>query len=820
MIGTLAGTDSTNRMSATVHVLVGQCGNQLGATFLNALCKEAGADEDCIEYEEGEYQTGVAQGCRFSNGKRHSMGGTAVSCLSSCSLQASTRTMSAAAYHHRVSRAHFRLPLSSSAAWSAGGGGGDHSATSSGPPRSADTLPEPRCVLVDMEPQVVTGLLRYGGGRNRWRDEENVEEEEEEEEGSESRDEQVEILRRGMASSQSTAHNGQIATAQAQEERENRAGSSISLPSRCPALFQYSPQQCATRCEGSGNNWAYGYLNQGESRREAIEDCLAREMEATDAVIHTYHVVHSLAGGTGSGVGSLVGEVVKDMQPHCCSLLHSVVWPFSNGEVVTQWYNLCCTVQSLKENADGIQVMFNDFMLDRLTAGESLSSHFYNGGSGGAGGVITGISGMPQDSGFPVLPSSSFSHRASCTTTTTSTSSTFGSCRRTPRGYGNVQRRDLDDYTSLNAGFTDVMIPLHIPQYLCPVPPPQPDLRKYRIPDLRGRESRRTGVGVHRIEPLRYVCTEDILEAVGAVLDPSMKFFTASAISPFLVSAGVAGGRRPLLCGGSSSSLNTLADTSWLGVLKEAERTAEEYYDNNPSSQQQEQQQQLPPTPSFSSFFLPPRRCLWCLRGPQAMTEGISTLQDILAARRSSPCRASPYSPPHAARSRGERTWSAGTTTARLATEPNRCFSSARVPNEALAGPALEENTFPLSSLFVHPRPSFPSSGQQKVTSAESSCLPPSTGLRQSISTAVPLSVKTKNLKNPVPHLPSPRYEVHLYGPSPHIGIQADYAASRAEQLLRVNAFVHHYTKYGLEKSFLKEAVATTYEIATIYRQA
>lgn len=134
--------------------------------------------------------------------------------------------------------------------------------------------------------------------------------------------------------------------------------------------FVMGADACVTREEGSANNWAFGYFKQGRSRCAAILDSVRREVEHADA-IGAFHVVHSVAGGTGSGVGCLISDTLREAYPHI-PLMHSVVWPFSQGEVVTQWFNTLLTMHVLDESADSVLVLSNDDaqrQVQRATAG-------------------------------------------------------------------------------------------------------------------------------------------------------------------------------------------------------------------------------------------------------------------------------------------------------------------------------------------------------------------------------------------------------------------------------------------------------------------
>ena len=70
-------------------------------------------------------------------------------------------------------------------------------------------------------------------------------------------------------------------------------------------------------------------------------------------------VCMSLAGGTGSGVGSYYTEILRDMYPRTC-IINNVVWPFSTGEVILQNYNFLLTLNKLYEHSDGLIVFEND----------------------------------------------------------------------------------------------------------------------------------------------------------------------------------------------------------------------------------------------------------------------------------------------------------------------------------------------------------------------------------------------------------------------------------------------------------------------------
>jgi tubulin delta len=71
----------------------------------------------------------------------------------------------------------------------------------------------------------------------------------------------------------------------------------------------------------------------------------------------------SLAGGTGSGLGSCLIEAVADAHPELYRFNMCVV-PHLSGEVILQSYNCALTIAALYEHSDGIMLIENDTVHD------------------------------------------------------------------------------------------------------------------------------------------------------------------------------------------------------------------------------------------------------------------------------------------------------------------------------------------------------------------------------------------------------------------------------------------------------------------------
>lgn len=109
---------------------------------------------------------------------------------------------------------------------------------------------------------------------------------------------------------------------------------------------------------GAGNNWASGYT-QGERLYEEVFDIIDREADGSDS-LEGFVLCHSIAGGTGSGMGSYILEKLNDRFPKKLIQTYSV---FPNqqeiSDVVVQPYNSMLTLKRLTQNSDCVVVLDN-----------------------------------------------------------------------------------------------------------------------------------------------------------------------------------------------------------------------------------------------------------------------------------------------------------------------------------------------------------------------------------------------------------------------------------------------------------------------------
>ncbi|GMH55178.1 hypothetical protein TrVE_jg7765 [Triparma verrucosa] len=134
----------------------------------------------------------------------------------------------------------------------------------------------------------------------------------------------------------------------------------------------FNPENCfvAGGGGGAGNNWASGF-RQGEEHLESIMEIIDREADASDS-LEGFVLTHSIAGGTGSGLGSFMLEKLNDHFPKKLIQTYSVFpnWDQSQSDVVVQPYNSILTLKRLCLNADAVVVLdntaLNRIAVDRL----------------------------------------------------------------------------------------------------------------------------------------------------------------------------------------------------------------------------------------------------------------------------------------------------------------------------------------------------------------------------------------------------------------------------------------------------------------------
>ena len=84
---------------------------------------------------------------------------------------------------------------------------------------------------------------------------------------------------------------------------------------------------------GAGNNWAKGHYTEGAELVDSVLDVVRKESEGCDC-LQGFQLAHSLGGGTGSGMGTLLISKIREEYPDRIMTTFSVVpspkvWKFA-----------------------------------------------------------------------------------------------------------------------------------------------------------------------------------------------------------------------------------------------------------------------------------------------------------------------------------------------------------------------------------------------------------------------------------------------------------------------------------------------------------
>ena len=127
----------------------------------------------------------------------------------------------------------------------------------------------------------------------------------------------------------------------------------------------FNPENYFEGKDGAGNNWAKGY-EQARKRSDELIDMIDREVDGCDS-LEGFFMIHSIAGGTGSGLGSYLLEKMSDRYPKKITKMYSVFPNQSEfSDVIVQPYNSILTLKRLALNADCVVVIDNT-SLNRIT---------------------------------------------------------------------------------------------------------------------------------------------------------------------------------------------------------------------------------------------------------------------------------------------------------------------------------------------------------------------------------------------------------------------------------------------------------------------
>ncbi|XP_036920963.1 tubulin epsilon chain isoform X2 [Sturnira hondurensis] len=132
-----------------------------------------------------------------------------------------------------------------------------------------------------------------------------------------------------------------------------------------PLRDVFDSKQLITDISGSGNNWAVGHKVFGSLYQEQILEKLRKSAEHCDC-LQCFFIIHSMGGGTGSGLGTFLLKVLEDEFPEVYRFVTSI-YPSGEDDVITSPYNSILAMKELNEHADCVLPIDNQSLFDIIS---------------------------------------------------------------------------------------------------------------------------------------------------------------------------------------------------------------------------------------------------------------------------------------------------------------------------------------------------------------------------------------------------------------------------------------------------------------------
>lgn len=125
----------------------------------------------------------------------------------------------------------------------------------------------------------------------------------------------------------------------------------------------FRPDNFVVGTSGAGNIWAKGHYTEGAELIEQVLDVVRKESESCDC-LQGFQIVHSIGGGTGSGMGTLLVSKIREEFPDRMLSTYSVFPSPKVSDTVVEPYNATLSIHQLLENTDAVFSIDNEALYD------------------------------------------------------------------------------------------------------------------------------------------------------------------------------------------------------------------------------------------------------------------------------------------------------------------------------------------------------------------------------------------------------------------------------------------------------------------------
>ncbi|XP_030761550.1 tubulin beta chain-like isoform X1 [Sitophilus oryzae] len=135
----------------------------------------------------------------------------------------------------------------------------------------------------------------------------------------------------------------------------------------------FSPDSFVFGRGGASNNFAKGMYTEGAELADTVLDIIRKEAEGCD-LLQGFQMVHSIGGGTGSGMGCLLLDKIREEYPDRIISTFTIIPSPKVSDTVVEPYNATMSITHLVENSDETYIIDNEALHDICFRTLKLSS--------------------------------------------------------------------------------------------------------------------------------------------------------------------------------------------------------------------------------------------------------------------------------------------------------------------------------------------------------------------------------------------------------------------------------------------------------------
>lgn len=179
-------------------------------------------------------------------------------------------------------------------------------------------------------------------------------------------------------------------------DTESKAVAQSLQPRSAEQIWKYDARYAINLRTGAGNCWASGRNRMSKLLLPKVLAAIKSQIgkcEKVDAIL----ILHSLAGGTGSGVGSYITEKLAQALHDETPLVNVAILPHSSGEVAVQNLNVCLALSNLAKCSSAIFLFSNDSVHETCERHKAASTGVQRGSQQTAGRNSVNVSDLNEE---------------------------------------------------------------------------------------------------------------------------------------------------------------------------------------------------------------------------------------------------------------------------------------------------------------------------------------------------------------------------------------------------------------------------------------